>query len=103
MHQFGGTERSWPGVTKVRNLASLTAAKNGMRLKLLAATISQPEVCAMVSISSTPGISGKPGKWPSKMVLAVGIVASAADRTIGEIEVDDPVDQLEVLKPHVRP
>ena len=29
-----------------------------MRVKLVTAMMSQPEVCAMASISSTPGISG---------------------------------------------
>ncbi len=48
----------WLGVTKVRSFAPLTAARNGMHLKRFSATISQPEVCAMDSISKTPGISG---------------------------------------------
>src|SRR5436190_4773932 len=34
--------------------------------------ISQPEACAMVSSSITPGISGRPGKCPSKIGEAIG-------------------------------
>ena len=47
-----------PGVTKVRSFASFTAAKKGMRANLVMAIRSQPDVCAIVSISSTPGSSG---------------------------------------------
>src|SRR3954470_14440385 len=65
-----------PGVTKVRNFTSLSAARNGIFLNLLCAMISQPEACAIASVSSTPGISGRPGKCPSKIVLSVGTLAS---------------------------
>src|SRR6185437_1276483 len=65
-----------PGATKVRSLASFTAARNGILAKLVRPMISQPDVCAMDSISSTPGISGRPGKCPSKIVLWVGTFAS---------------------------
>src|SRR6476659_900353 len=65
-----------PGPTKVRSLASFTAARNGMRWNLCVATSIQPAVCAMHSISSTPGISGWPGKWPSNTMLSSGTVAS---------------------------
>src|ERR1700757_5060284 len=69
-------DRSWPGMTKERSFASLTAARNGMRSNLVAAITSQPDVCAIASISSTPGISGWPGKCPSKIVLSCGTWAS---------------------------
>ena len=49
---------SSPGVTKPRILASLTAARNGMRSNFISASSSQPEVCAIASISSTPGMIG---------------------------------------------
>jgi len=62
---------------KDRSFASFTAAKNGMRLNLVTAMSSQPEVCAIASMSRTPGINGKPGKCPSKIVDAVGTRASA--------------------------
>src|SRR5436309_1644241 len=68
-------ERTSPGVTKVRSLASFTAARRGIRVNLDMAISSQPEVCAIASISSTPGISGWPGKCPSKIVELVGTVA----------------------------
>ena len=45
-------------MTNERSFASFSAAKNGMRVKLVTAMTSQPEVCAMASMSSTPGISG---------------------------------------------
>src|SRR5262249_787024 len=70
-------DSSWPGVTKERSFASLTAARSAMRSNFVAAMASQPEVCAIVSMSSTPGISGKPGKCPSKMVFSWGTWASA--------------------------
>src|ERR1700722_10656927 len=69
-------DRSWPGMTKERSFASLTAARNGIRSNLVAAITSQPEVCAIASIKSTPGISGWPGKCPSKIVLSCGTCAS---------------------------
>src|SRR5262249_4192669 len=47
-----------------------------MRVNLVTPMTSHPAVCAMASISSTPGINGKPGKWPSKMVDVVGTRAS---------------------------
>src|ERR1700737_2324730 len=40
------------------------------------ATKSQPDVCAIASISNTPGMIGWAGKWPSKMVLCSGTCAS---------------------------
>ena len=52
------TDSFCPGDTKERSLASFTAAKNGMRVNLVSPMISQPEAWFIVSISSTPGISG---------------------------------------------
>ena len=69
-------------MTKVRSFASFTAARNGMRVKPGGAMISQPDVCAIASISSTPGISGWPGKWPSKIVLVFGNLRVAPDRAV---------------------
>src|SRR5258708_4284251 len=46
-----------------------------MRENPVTPMMSQPEACAMLSSSSTPGISGNPGKWPSKIVDATGTVA----------------------------
>src|SRR5262245_63356591 len=40
----------------------------------LIALVIQPHVSAMHSISSTPGMSGKPGKCPSKTGLDAGTV-----------------------------
>ena len=74
--QVGLDRQISPGLTKVRSFASFTAASNGMRSKRLSATTSQPAVCAIASISSTPGINGMPGKWPSKIVLFSGTFAS---------------------------
>jgi hypothetical protein len=48
-----------------------------MRVNRSRAITSQPDACAMDSMSRTPGIKGRPGKCPSKMVLAVGTTASA--------------------------
>ena len=48
-----------------------------MRVNSVRPMISQPDACAIVSSSSTPGISGWPGKWPSKIVHSVGTIASA--------------------------
>jgi len=47
-----------PGDTKPRILASLTAARNGMRSNFIRASNSHPEVCAIDSISKTPGMIG---------------------------------------------
>ncbi len=47
-----------PGAMKVRILASFTAARNGMRSNFSIAISSQPDVWAIASIRSTPGISG---------------------------------------------
>src|SRR5262245_22040528 len=66
---------SWcPGNTGSRSLASFTPARAGSPEKPLIALVIQPHVCAMHSISSTPGISGKPGKCPSKIGLDAGTV-----------------------------
>src|SRR5579871_4098578 len=64
-------------LTKARNFASLTEARKAIRSNLVRPIISHPDVCAMVSIRSTPGISGWPGKCPSKIVLVGGIFACA--------------------------
>src|ERR1700761_793730 len=48
-----------------------------MRAKRRVASTSQPPVCAMVSIISTPGSRGWPGKWPSNTGLSSGTVQSA--------------------------
>src|SRR4029078_436805 len=74
---FAVIMRACPGVTKVRSLTSFRAARNGIFSKRVRAISSQPDACAIDSISSTPGISGRPGKCPSKMVLSVGTFASA--------------------------
>ena len=71
-----------------------------MRVNLCSAISSQPEVCAMVSISSTPGISGWPGNGPRRSCWSVGTVGLSADRPVVRSSVDDPVDQLEVFEPH---
>ena len=55
---LASTVRSSPGATKPRILASLTAARNGIRSNFIKPTSSQPEVCAIDSISSTPGMIG---------------------------------------------
>src|SRR5271168_4054457 len=39
--------------------------------------ISQPDACAIDSTRRTPGISGWPGKCPSKIVLVCGTCACA--------------------------
>src|SRR5579871_6435169 len=52
------TVKACPGDTKVRNFASLTDARNGIRSNLVRPMSSQPDACAIVSISSTPGING---------------------------------------------
>src|SRR5262249_24850343 len=66
---------SWyPGNTGSRSLASFTPARAGSPEKPLIALVIQPHVCAMHSISSTPGIRGKPGKCPSKTGLDAGTV-----------------------------
>src|SRR4029079_3839051 len=70
------TTSACPGVTKVRSLTSFIAARNGIFSNLVRAMISQPDACAIASISSTPGISGRPGKCPSKIVLSAGTLAS---------------------------
>jgi hypothetical protein len=49
---------SWPGNTKVRNFASLTDARKGIRSNFVSPMMSQPEVCAIDSTRSTPGIKG---------------------------------------------
>src|SRR5450631_634117 len=59
---------SWPGLTKPRILASFTIARNGMRSNFVTPSNNQPELCAIASVSNTPGMIGKPGKWPSKML-----------------------------------
>src|SRR5690242_123785 len=48
-----------------------------MRWKRSTASTSQPPVCAMVSIISTPGKSGWPGKWPSNTGLSLGTMHCA--------------------------
>jgi len=47
-----------PGVTNERSLTSFNAQMIGMRTNFVAPITSQPEVCAMASMSRTPGISG---------------------------------------------
>src|SRR4029079_11216978 len=73
---FASTTSAWPGVTQVRSLTSFSADRNGLSRKLVRPMISQPDACAIASISSTPGISGRPGKCPSNIVLSVGTLAS---------------------------
>src|SRR5690242_17062603 len=68
--------KSSPGKTEPRTLASLTAARMGMRSNFSTPSSSHPEACAIDSIKSTPGISGWPGKCPSKMVFVSGTCAS---------------------------
>ena len=55
----------------------------------------------MASISSTPGISGKAREMALENCASRRNRRLGADFAVGEIEVDDPVDQLEVLKSHV--
>ena len=50
----------------------MTAARNGMRSNFINAISNQPDACAIDSINRTPGISGYPGKCPSKIVLCRG-------------------------------
>src|SRR6516162_1931083 len=64
----------YPGNTGSRSLASFTPARAGNPEKPLIALVIQPHVCAMHSISSTPGMSGKPGKCPSNTGLDAGTV-----------------------------
>src|SRR5260370_24305066 len=71
------TDKAWPGDRTVRNFAALTDARKAIRSNLVRPMISQPDVCAIDSIRSTPGINGSPGKWPSKIVLVDGILACA--------------------------
>ena len=47
-----------PGLTNPRILASLIIARNGMRSNLVRARRSQPELCAIASVKSTPGMIG---------------------------------------------
>ena len=54
----------------------------------------------MVSVSRTPGISGWPGKWPSKIGLASGTVERASMRSRVAVEGDDAVDHLEIFEAH---
>ena len=42
-----------------------------MRSNFVTPSSSQPELCAIASVSSTPGMIGKPGKCPSKMVCVL--------------------------------
>ena len=42
-----------------------------MRSNFSSPSKSQPELCAIASVSNTPGMIGKPGKCPSKMVLTI--------------------------------
>ena len=49
---------NWPGLTKPRILASLTIARNGMRSNFITPSRSQPELCAIASVRSTPGMIG---------------------------------------------
>jgi hypothetical protein len=62
---------------KERSFASLKVASSGIPANLVRPRISQPDACAIVSINSTPGINGMPGKCPSKIVECVGTFASA--------------------------
>src|SRR2546423_1161001 len=73
---FASIVSNWPGLTNPRILASFTIARNGIRSNFSAPRISQPELCAIASVSSTPGMIGKPGKWPSKIVWVCGTCAS---------------------------
>src|SRR5262245_4199608 len=63
-----------PGKTGSRSLASFTPARAGKPENPLIALVIQPHVCAMHSISSTPGMSGNPGKCPSQTGLGDGTV-----------------------------
>src|SRR5690606_1785029 len=66
------TSSTAPGSTKPRSFAVRTSARKGMREKPLTASSRCPEVCAMDSTSSTPGIRGWPGKCPSNTVEVSG-------------------------------
>src|SRR3984893_297467 len=68
---------SVPGKTMPLILASLTPTRSGSPTNPVTTLTSQPGICAMHSIRSTPGISGKPGKCPSNTGLSVGTLHSA--------------------------
>src|SRR5215813_5432561 len=61
--------RNWsPGTTGRRNRAPSTATKysNLLSRSGISSSNSNPPVCAIDSMISTPGITGCPGKWPWK-------------------------------------
>src|SRR4051812_11586318 len=71
---------SAPGPTKVRKRALSTPIRNGMWVKSINPSTRQPDACAIVSVRSTPGTSGCPGKCPSNTVLCVGTIERASRR-----------------------
>ena len=58
MHQVRLGLQRLAGETKDRILAFSTCIRNGILVQLQVASTSQPPVCAMVSIISTPGRIG---------------------------------------------
>src|SRR5215212_11458998 len=71
---------SAPGPTKVRKRALSTPIRKGIWVKSMRPSTRHPEACAMVSVKSTPGTSGCPGKCPSNTGLSVGTIERASNR-----------------------
>ena len=100
---FAVTTSAWPGVTKVRSLPPSRRRGTASAEAGAARSAASPTPAPSISISSTPGISGWPGKMPFENGAFGRDGRLSADRQVVEVEVDDPVDELEILDPHCVP
>ena len=101
MDQFSGDSRLVPGATNARSLASLTAARNGMRSKLFIAD-DQPARCLRHRLDQQ---HARHQRMAGEVAFENGAFTwnrgFDADRALREVQIDDPVDELKILEAHV--